>query len=183
MKEIFMLTKTAMVKSLLAASIVSASCAASAAEMYAGGGVAVLDADEVTYNAVYGRFGAFFNENISAEARLGLGVGDDTVDGAKYELDNYYGVYVRGGIPATEIFYPYAILGFTKGKGSYSYSEVIFGEEFSESESNSESDLSYGVGADFAVTESLNINAEYMSYMDKDAGELNGFSVSVAFSF
>ena len=178
-----MLNKTTMLKALLAASIISASCAASAAEMYAGGGIAVLDADDVTYNAVYGRFGAFFNENISAEARLGLGVGDDTVDGAKYELDNYYGVYIRGGIPATEIFYPYAILGFTKGKASYSYSEVILGQEFSASGSDSESDLSYGVGADFAVTENLKINAEYMSYMDKDAAELTGFTVGVAFSF
>lgn len=182
-----MLNKTTMLKTLLAASIVSASCAASAAEMYAGGGIAVLDSDEVTFNAVYGRFGAFFNENISAEARLGLGVGDDTVDGEKFELDNYYGVYVRGGIPATEIFYPYAILGFTKGKwsSSYSYSEVFLGEEItiSGSDSGSESDLSYGVGADFAVTENLKINAEYMSYMDKDAAELTGFTVGVAFSF
>lgn len=170
-----MLTKTAMFKSLLAASIVSASCAASAAELYAGGGVAVLDADEVTLNAVYGRFGAFFNENISAEARLGLGVGDDSFGGAKVELDNFYGVYVRGGIPAGEVFYPYAVLGYTKGKTSFS------GGGFSDS--NSDSDLSYGIGADFKVTESLKINAEYLSYLDKDEAEITGVSVGVAFSF
>lgn len=178
-----MLNKTAMFKTLLAASIVSASCAASAADMYAGGGVAVLDADEVTLNAVYGRFGAFFNENISAEARLGLGVGDDSTNyegfDTKVELDNFYGVYLRGGIPAGEIFYPYAVLGYTKAKASTSTS--VFGETFSGSDSDS--DLSYGVGADFAVTENLKINAEYLSYIDKDELELTGFSVGVAFSF
>lgn len=166
-----MLNKTAMFKTLLAASIVSASCAASAADMYAGGGVAVLEADELTFNAVYGRFGAFFNENISAEARLGLGVGDDTLDGAKHELDNYYGAYVRGGIPAGETFYPYAILGYTKGKVSAAGGGSV-----------SDSDLSYGVGADFKITETLKINAEYLTYIDKDA-ELTGFSAGVAFSF
>lgn len=170
-----MLNKTTIVKSFLAASIISASCAASAADMYAGGGVAVLDADEVTLNAVYGRFGAFFNENISAEARLGLGVGDDSWLGAKVELDNFYGAYLRGGIPAGEVFYPYAILGFTKGKISVS------GGGFSDSESDS--DLSYGVGADFSVSETLKINAEYMSYIDKDDFEIAGFTVGVAFSF
>lgn len=170
-----MLNKTAIFKSFLAASIVSASCAASAAEMYAGGSVAVLDADEVTLNAVYGRFGAFFNENISAEARLGLGVGDDSIGPVNFELDNFYGAYVRGGIPAGEVFYPYAILGFTKGKTSYS------GGGFDGSDS--ESDLSYGVGADFKVTDSLKINAEYVTYYDKDAAELTGFSAGVAFSF
>lgn len=182
-----MLTRTTVFKSILAASIVSASVTATAAELdfYAGGGVAVLDADALSYNAVYGRFGAFFNENISAEARLGLGIGDDTAGGIKSELDNYYGVYVRGGLPVTEVFYPYAILGFTKGKVSFSYpsEEYLGGTIPGGSGSNSESDLSYGIGADFKITETLKINAEYISYFDKDAAELAGFSVGVAYSF
>lgn len=174
-----MFKKTSILSTLLAASVASASISASAAELYAGGSFAVLDSDEVTLNAVYGRFGAFFNDNISAEARLGFGVGDDTVnyDGVdvKAELDNVYGAYLRGGIPAGEIFYPYAILGYTKGK--------LTASAYGVSASDSESDLSFGVGADFNVTEALKINAEYMSYMDKDEAELTGFSVGVAFSF
>jgi len=170
-----MFKKTAVIKALLTASIVSASFSASAADLYAGGSYAVLDSDDVTLNAIYGRFGASFNDNISAEARLGFGVGDDSVDGIKVELDNLYGVYVRGGIPAGEVFYPYAILGYSKAKGTAS--------GFGVSVSDSESDLSYGVGADFNVNETFKINAEYMSYVDKDDFELTGFSVGVAFSF
>lgn len=174
-----MFKKTTVLSSILAASMASAAMSASAAELYAGGNFAVLDADEATLNAVYGRFGAFFNENISAEARLGFGVGDDTVNyggvDIKAELDNVYGAYLRGGIPAGEVFYPYAIIGYTKGK--------FTGSAYGVSVSNSESDFSFGVGADFKVTDTLKINAEYLSYLDKDEAELTGFAVGVAFSF
>jgi hypothetical protein len=170
-----MFKKTSLLSSIVAASIASASISASAAELYAGGNFAVLDAEELTLNAIYGRFGALFNENLSAEARIGFGVGDDTWDGEKYEIDNFYGAYVRGGIPVGEVFYPYAIVGYTKGKIS---SSGPFG-----SDSASESDFSFGVGADFKVTDTLKINAEYLSYLDKDEAELTGFSVGVSFSF
>jgi len=170
-----MFKKTSILSSIVAASIASASISASAAELYAGGNFAVLDAEELTLNAIYGRFGALFNENLSAEARIGFGVGDDTWGGEKYEIDNFYGAYVRGGIPVGEVFYPYAIVGYTKGKIS---SSGPFG-----SDSASESDFSFGVGADFKVTDALKINAEYLSYLDKDEAELTGFSVGVSFSF
>lgn len=170
-----MFKKTSILSSVLAASIASTSFSASAAELYAGGNFAVLDADEVTLNAIYGRFGALFNENLSAEARVGFGVGDDTWGDAKVELDNFYGAYVRGGIPVGEIFYPYAILGYTKGKISVSGDGG--------SASFSDSDLSFGVGADFKVSDLLKINAEYLSYVDSDDVELTGFSVGVSFSF
>lgn len=170
-----MFKKTSILSSVLAASIASTSFSASAAELYAGGNFAVLDSHDLSFNAIYGRFGALFNENLSAEARIGFGVGDDTVDGFKYELDNVYGVYVRGGIPVGEIFYPYAILGYSKAKATES--------GYGYSGSDSESDLSFGVGADFKVTDTLKINAEYLSYLDKDETELTGFSVGVSFSF
>lgn len=170
-----MFKKTSILSSIVAASIASASISASAAELYAGGNFAVLDSNEVTLNAIYGRFGALFNENLSAEARIGLGVGDDNVGGVKVELDNFYGAYVRGGIPVGEVFYPYAIVGYTKGKISAS---GPFG-----SGSFSDSDFSFGVGADFNVSDLLKINAEYLSYVDSDDVELTGFSVGVSFSF
>ncbi len=170
-----MFKKTAILSSVLAASIASASISASAAELYAGGNFAVLDSHDVTLNAIYGRFGALFNENLSAEARIGFGVGDDTVGETKVELDNVYGVYVRGGIPVGEVFYPYAIVGYSKAKATDS--------AYGYSESGSESDFSFGVGADFKVTDTLKINAEYLSYLDKDEAELTGFSAGVSFSF
>lgn len=170
-----MFKKIAILKSLLVASIASATFTASATELYAGGNFAVLDLEEATVNSIYGRFGANFSENFSAEVRLGMGAGDDTVGGIDVELDNFYGAYIRGGVPAGEVFYPYAVLGYTKAKAEFSWNGGTY--------SDSESDFSYGVGADFSITENLKINAEYLSYLDKDDAELTGFSAGVTFLF
>lgn len=178
-----MLKKTAILKSLLAASMITLP-GITLAESYYGGNFALIDyseegASDASLNAVYGRFGTFFGDNFSGELRLGLGVGDDSVNyggiDVDVELKNFFGAYLRGGVPVGESFYPYAVIGYSKGK--------LKASAFGESESVSESDLSFGVGSDFSVTESVKINLEYMNYIDKDGGELSGFSVGIAKSF
>jgi len=108
-----------------------------------------------------------------------MGVGDDTVSFDGFEVDmelkNFFGAYLRGGVPVGESFYPYAVIGYSKGKFEIS--------AFDESVSESESDFSFGVGADFSVAESVKINLEYMNYIDKDGGELSGFAIGIAKSF
>jgi outer membrane immunogenic protein len=179
-----MLKKTAILKSLLAASIATLPGLTLAAEPYFGGNFALIEYSEegvsdASLNAVYGRLGTFFGDNFSGEIRLGLGVGDDTVnfDGfdVDVELKNFFGAYLRGGVPVGESFYPYAVIGYSKGKIEMS--------AFDESISESESDVSFGVGADFSVAETVKVNLEYMNYIDKDGGELSGFSVGIAKSF
>jgi outer membrane immunogenic protein len=155
------------------------------AENYYGGNISFLDyseegIDDASLTAIVGRLGTTFNENFSGEMRLGFGVGDDTVDvsgvGVDVELDNMFGAYVRGGIPVTESFSPYAIAGFTRSKLTASVSG--FG-----SESESESDVSFGVGADVNVSQNIIINLEYMNYYDKDGAEIAGFSIGIASKF
>lgn len=178
-----MIKKTALLKSLLAVSIVTLP-AVTFAESYVGGNFAMIDyseegASDASLNAIYGRFGTFFGDNFSGELRLGLGVGDDSVSYAGFDVDvelkNFFGAYLRGGVPVGESFYPYAIIGYSKGK--------LEASALGESESASESDLSFGVGADFSVAETVTINLEYMNYIDKDGGELSGFAVGIAKSF
>lgn len=156
------------------------------AENYYGGNISFLDYsvegidDDASLTAIVGRFGTTFNENFSGEVRLGFGVGDDTVDvfgfDADVELDNMFGAYVRGGIPVTDSFFPYAIVGYTRGEVTASISG--FG-----SESESESDVSFGVGADVNVNQNIIINVEYMNYFDKDGAEIDGFSIGIASKF
>lgn len=176
-----MLKKTAIFKSLMVLSVSAAPLMASAADPYFGGNFALVEYSEegvpdASLNAIYGRFGTYFGENFSGELRLGVGLGDDTVnaDGAdvKLEVENFYGVYLRGGVPIGESFYPYAVIGYTKGKLKAS----VYGESFSDSES----DASFGVGADFSFTDTLKLNLEYMNYIDKDGGELSGFALGLA---
>ena len=72
---------------------------------YFGGNFSLLKADydiigdDASLTAIYGRFGAQLNENISIETRLGFGVGDDDVQylgvDINTELDSVFGVYAR----------------------------------------------------------------------------------------
>jgi len=154
------------------------------AEGYFGGNISFLEYseggfEEASLTAVVGRLGTTFNENFSGEIRLGFGVGDDSVDvfgtDVDVELDNMFGVYVRGGIPVTDSFFPYAIVGYTRGE--------VTASALGYSESNSESDVSFGLGADINLSQNAIINMEYMSYFDKDGTEIDGFSVGIASKF
>ena len=156
------------------------------AEGYYGGNLSFYDYNEVglsdsaSLTGIVGRLGTTFNENFSAEVRAGFGVGDDTVSAfglnADVELDNMLGAYVRGGIPVSDSFYPYAVIGYTRIKLTASIPG--FG-----SESESDSDLSFGLGADINITENVIFNIEYMNYFDKDGAEIDGYSIGVATKF
>ncbi len=54
------------------------------------------------------------NDIIAVEARIGFGLGDDTRNQQTAKLRNYLGLYAKAGIPLGG-FYPYALLGFTRG--------------------------------------------------------------------
>jgi outer membrane immunogenic protein len=148
---------------------------------YVGGGLASVDYSidgiptEAQLSAVFGRLGTEFNENFSGELRLGFGIGNDTVsafgvDGT-VELNNLFGAYIRGGIPVSDSFFPYVVVGYTRGE--MERDSAILG-----SDSPSESDISFGIGADLGVSESLTASIEYMNYLDKDGADVSGFSLS-----
>lgn len=156
-----------------------------AGENYWGGGIGIFDYSEegidgeASLTALFGRFGTHFNENFSGEIRVGLGIGDDSVNvlgtDVNVELDNMFGGYLRGGVSVSEGFYPYAILGYTRGELTASASGF--------SNSESESDVSFGIGADFSFGESTKFNLEYINYLDKDGAEVSGFSVGIVRPF
>lgn len=147
---------------------------AQAQELYIGGNLALLDAgsggEDVSLDTAYGRFGAFFNENFSLEGRLGIGVRDDSINVFGFErdvsLEYLFSVMGRAGFELSDVVYPYFALG-------YSQAEVDV-EGFN---TDSESDVSYGLGADFSITDTLSINVEYTNYIDKNDVELDGFTV------
>lgn len=157
---------------------------AQAEKGYYGVGLAFLnyseeDIEDASLTSIYGRLGTNFNENISGEFRIGVGVGDDSVDVYGYdvdiELDNMVGAYLRGGIPVTESFFPYAVLGYTRLE--------LTASAMGFSESESETDISFGLGADVDVNGNITVNVEYINYVDKDGLEIDGFSIGVASKF
>jgi opacity protein-like surface antigen len=129
------------------------------------------------------RGGYFFNKYFSVEGRLAFGVADDsiteTVDlglGAGPEpatltldLDYSLGVYAVGHVPLTEQFKLYGLVGFTKHEVTLGASVPSLG---SDSESFDDSDLSFGVGAEFDMTNNWSLGVEYVSYFTD--GDLDG---------
>jgi len=169
--------------SLLIASM-GISSVALANDMYFGGGFAATKYSETgidedaSLNVLLGKLGTKFNDNFAAEVRVGFGLGDDTVDVFGYDvtikLKNFYGVYLKAGVPVNETFYPYAVLGYTRGELEAS----VMGFTVSESESYT----SFGLGADFNF-EGFTLNVEYLNYLDKDEAEISGVSIGFSKSF
>lgn len=172
-----------MIKKLTTASIALAAltCGSQAlAENYIGGNISAVKADfenasDAKLVALYGRLGTEFSENFSGEVRLGTGIDDDKVNGVKVDLDHFYGAYVRGGIPVTENFFPYAVVGITRAELKY--------KGFGRSEKDSGSDISFGVGTDINLTPELSLNVEYMNYYDKHDVAIDGFAVGATYRF
>ena len=174
-------------KKLLVASVVSAailgSFSASANDTYFGASVNFLDigsdGDDVSINTLVGTLGKNVNENLSAEFRFGFGLSSDSVDvfGTEVDIDlnNMYGVYLKGKLPMSDSFVPYAVIGYSRGELEASAMGI--------SASESESDVSFGFGFDYKTSESFSVNFEYINYLDKDGTEVDGFGIGFAKSF
>ncbi len=141
---------------------------------------------KLDYTALIARLGVQFNENLSAEARYGFGVGDDsfnisatdnngtTILTTDAEIKNLYGGYIRAGVPTGEL-YPYLLAGWTKIEAELSIGSV--------SADSSGSDFSYGFGADLHISDDVGVNVEWVKYYDKNSAEIGGFSIGVVASF
>lgn len=125
--------------------------------------------------ALFARGGYQFNDYLAAEARLGTGLDDDEFHGVKTEIDNFLGIYAKVGIPTPAGFYPYALVGLTRGELKAST------RAFSSKED--EDDVSFGVGVDYWFNPQFSLGLEYMQYMDTDDFEFSGLSLGGNYKF
>ncbi len=132
-----------------------------------------------TLFAVYARLGHQFHDNISAEMRVGTGLGYDTVSiygtNVNVSLSRFFGGYVRGSIPIGEYASPYLVIGYTRGQVDVTSSRFAYG--------GCKSDMSYGIGADIAFSRNWGANIEYMNYLDKDGVDISGYAVGIYAKF
>ena len=128
------------------------------------------DLDFTSLNLIAGQR---INDNLDAEIRLGFGIDGETItlDGLNVDLDmdKFMGVYLKYSIESSGSILPYATLGYTHGKAKASVMDV--------SSSGSESDISLGLGVDFALGEEISLNIEYMNFMDTSTITADGISV------
>ncbi len=121
---------------------------------------------DLNVRTIHGTLGTKFNQQFAAELRLGTDVGSVAA--------HFYGAYIKAHLPLNLPFQPYAVLGYTKAKVA---DNLVWADEVS-IVSGRQSDLSYGLGANFSLNE-LELNVEYISYIEEQGVDFSGFSIGI----
>lgn len=172
--------------SAVAASALCSPFALAQGDSYVGANLASLDYSE-EWGAIqaeplagYVRLGAFINDYLSGELRLGTGLDDDSVVyqgvGVDVELKSLYGAYLRAGLPVSDVVYPYALIGYTRAEVRATVPGVVAVTE-------SGSDVAFGLGVDFNFPGNFSLNLEYTNYYDDDGVEIDAMSIGFATRF
>ena len=134
------------------------------------------------------RGGKDFNDNFAIEGRVGFGIADDDFDiivgNQVFTLDaginHYFSVYGKGTIPVNEQFGVYGLLGYSHGKIEVSAPGIA-------SVSDTDSGLSYGIGAEFSFTPTTRLSVEWLRLIDGSANgvsyEIDGVGVNLDWGF
>jgi opacity protein-like surface antigen len=133
--------------------------------------------------ALRGIFGYELNPNLAIEALAAFGLSDATVKvngisvpGFTMEIDNVVGVYLKPKTKLNDNMEMFGRVGFARAKGTVSAIGVG-------SESSSANSFSYGAGLSYAINPTTSLNADYMSYLNKDGFKASGFTFGVGFKF
>jgi len=153
-------------------------------ETYMGFQVAGLEVEPDSTNEsvdpsmLIGRLGGTTGNGLLFEGRVGTGLSDDTsgTGGNQLTVDVRYlvGGYgiLRGNV--SETLFPYLIAGGTLLDLDAPGDAKVDGTETS---------LSYGVGFDARVSQSLSFGIEYMRYVDSGAFDLDALSIGITGRF
>lgn len=128
-------------------------------------------------------YGIRYNPYVAAELRMGMGLGDDSVNVAgtavEVELKQLLGAYLQLGIPLSENVYPYVLLGASHVKATASVAERM-GRVTASEERDS---VSYGFGVALDLGDELSVRLESTRYTDKDNLEMDGLSMGFSREF
>ena len=94
---------------------------------------------------------------------------------AKVKLDRLAGIFAKSSFKVNDAFELYGRLGYV----NYKASATASAGGFSAKVSDSDSDVSYGVGASYYLTPAMSINVDYMDFGDLEGG----VAVGLKFSF
>jgi opacity protein-like surface antigen len=140
-------------------------------------------------NALRGIIGYTLHPNVAVEGMLAFGVGDDGVTedvvgvpvNFDLKLQHAYGIYVKPKFNVTPQFEVFGRLGYTEAKFKGTTSVPSLG--LSVSESDSDGDVSYGLGAAYNFTPRMNVGLDYMRYSDKEGVKVDGVTLSFGYRF
>jgi len=140
---------------------------------------------DVTNNGIDFRAGYDFNKYVAVEARYAIGAKDTVTVSDGYYTENVgqgdfdtYGIFVKPQYPVTEDIGVYALLGYGNVEGSLSGTEYL-----------DENGFQWGLGANYAVTDKVDVFLDYINVYDDDAkvdGEnidLDVYTVTIGLSY
>jgi len=140
--------------------------------LYGGVSFSIVDLDGVEPNAIGAHVGAKLHPNLAAEARFGIGLGDDQ----GVEVDNYFSVLAKGILPIQDNLSVYGLAGFSRVAVTSKWCDPLWG---CVSGSGSESGLSLGAGAEFELTPQISLSAEYLMMVD----DADAMSIRASYKF
>jgi len=123
--------------------------------------------------AIQFKFGTALNEagTLAGEFRAGLGLGSDNHRGERYEMDRYFGTYLRAQFPSHMPVRPYGMVGVTR-------LETTRGTR-----SNNLNDMSLGLGVEMELDHKMFVSLEYLRAADRSKGEVSNIGLGVGARF
>lgn len=128
-----------------------------------------------------GVVGYRFTPNVSLEGMVGFGMGDDEVKldgvgtGLKGKLGTSFGVFVRPSVQVSDSVELFGRLGFVRSEVKFSAPGF--------SQTGSDTSLAYGFGANFHLSKSSYLQANWTSYYDDDGVQLQGLGLAWGMKF
>lgn len=177
-------------KKLLLAAAVALSCAAAQAQLSAEIGYAAttIKVSEAGNNgksspaAIRGLIAYEFHPNLAFEGMLAFGLSEAgyslngrNVPGLNFKIDNIMGLYVKPKMKLSDDFEVFARIGYADLRGKTTAPGY--------SVSSKDSSASYGVGLSYAIDKTYSVNADYMTYVNKNDTKVNGWTLGVGFKF
>lgn len=160
----------------------TASFAQAESSVYGGISTAFTNVDilgvDFDLNTAQLQVGYSFNEHIAIEGRVGLGIGDDSVEGngqkVTLEVDTVASVFAKFIAPVGDAEF-YALAGMTHAKLEASATGLL-----EAGETDSDQDFSYGIGAAYNVNDSYALFLEYINLYDKN--EVDATAITLGFN-
>ncbi len=150
---------------------------------------------EFNPGAIAFRAGKYINPAIAFEARLALGITDDSstvnidvpfvgnvVADVDLELNTAISVFAKGDIAVSPFVNVYGLIGFTNAEIEVTATDVNNPANRA-TISEDDSGLSYGVGIEGEVGRGTYLLAEYVMFLDEDAYEYSGFNFGITKRF
>lgn len=136
---------------------------------------------KVSPSAVSGVFGYQFTPNIAVEGLVGLGAGKgkvklnsvDTADEAK--LKSAVGVFFKPSVAVSDSLDLFARVGWVRSRLDGTFGSV--------SRSQSDTDIAYGIGANFNLSKAAYIQAGWTNYYKKEGFKVDGATVAYGVRF